>query len=82
MSKQKHLVAIGGGGFSMTPDNPLLDAYVFALTGKKRPMVCFIPTASGDADAYIGNFYQAMAKHHPDVRAMHLPLFPPEGQPR
>lgn len=79
MSKQQHLVALGGGGFSMTPDNPLLDAYVFALSGKKRPLVCFVPTASGDAETYIGNFYQAMAKHHPQVRATHLALFRQKG---
>lgn len=79
MSRDRHIVALGGGGFSMTPDNPLLDRYIFALARKKKPLVCFVPTASGDAERYIGNFYQAMAKHHPECRATHLPLFVQKG---
>ncbi len=79
MSKDRHLVALGGGGFSMTPNNPLLDRYIFALAQKKNPKVCFVPTASGDAESYIGNFYQAMARHHQDCRATHLALFKQSG---
>lgn len=37
------IVAMGGGGFSMEPDNPLLDDYVLSLTEKERPRVCFLP---------------------------------------
>ncbi len=79
MSRDRHIVVLGGGGFSMTPDNPLLDRYIFALARKKKPLVCFVPTASGDAEGYIGNFYKAMAKHHPECRATHLPLFVQKG---
>lgn len=79
MSKDRHIIALGGGGFSMTPDNPLLDRYIFALARKKNPLVCFVPTASGDAERYIGNFYKAMAAHHPQCRATHLPLFEQKG---
>jgi len=43
----------------MERGNPLLDDYVLALTGKERPRVCFLPTASGDADHYIVRFYRA-----------------------
>ncbi|MEW8979622.1 MAG: peptidase E [Symbiobacterium sp.] len=53
---------MGGGGFSMEPENPLLDRYVLGLTGKDRPKVCFLPTASGDAEGYIVNFYRAMVR--------------------
>ena len=55
---QGQIVAFGGGGFAMEPDNPLLDDYVFSLTGKRRPRVCLIPTASGDALGWIERFYQ------------------------
>jgi len=55
----KQIVAMGGGGFSMEPDNPLLDCYVLCLTNKPRPKVCFLPTASGDAEGYIVRFYDA-----------------------
>ena len=52
------IVAFGGGGFSMEAGNPLLDDYVLEATGKERPKVCFIPTASGDADHYVVRFYR------------------------
>lgn len=58
MSKRQ-IIAMGGGGFSMEPDNLLLDRYVIAQTDKARPRVCFIPTASGEAQEYIINFYKA-----------------------
>jgi dipeptidase E len=43
----------------MEPGNTLLDDYVLGLTGKARPRVCFLPTASGDADHYVVRFYRA-----------------------
>lgn len=73
---QRTIVAMGGGGFSMEPDNPLLDDFVLTLAraarGRERPRVCFIPTASGDADAYVANFYAAFARRS---EASHLALF-------
>jgi peptidase E len=55
------IVAFGGGGFSMEAGNPLLDEYVLGLTGAERPKVCFLPSASGDADHYIVRFYRAFS---------------------
>lgn len=69
----KQIIAMGGGGFSMEPDHPLLDQYILAQSGKERPKVCFIPTASGDADGYIERFYEAFKKHA--CEPTHLPLF-------
>lgn len=57
----------------MERGNPLLDDYVLGLTGKSRPKVCFLPTASGDADHYIVRFYQEFAKERAD--ASHLTMF-------
>jgi dipeptidase E len=59
MSQQ--IIAMGGGGFSMEPENPLLDDHVIAATGKPRPTICFLPTASGDAPDYLARFQQAFA---------------------
>jgi hypothetical protein len=59
----RQIVAIGGGGFSMEPRNLRLDRYVLALTGKPRPRVCFVPTASGDSRDYVRRFHLAMEKH-------------------
>ena len=54
---------MGGGGFSMEPRNLRLDRYILSLTGKARPRVCFVPTASGDSLKYLNRFYLAMKKH-------------------
>ena len=64
---------MGGGGFSMEPDNPLLDEFVLSLARSPRPRVCFLPTASGDADSYTLQFYRAFAAL--DCRPTELRLF-------
>jgi len=67
------IVALGGGGFSMEPRNPRLDRWLLSLTGKRRPRVLFVPTASGDSPRYIARFHRAFAKH--DCEPSHLTLF-------
>jgi peptidase E len=59
----RQIVAFGGGGFSMEAGNPLLDDYVLDLARRRaeRPRVCFVPTASGDADHYVVRFYRAFS---------------------
>jgi peptidase E len=66
------IVAFGGGGFSMEAGNPLLDDFVLSLTGRERPKVCFLPTASGDADHYVVRFYRHFACR---AEASHVSLF-------
>jgi dipeptidase E len=61
MSNPGQIVAMGGGGFSMEPDNPLLDDYVLSLAGKTPARVCFVPTASADSFIYLVNFYRAFS---------------------
>lgn len=60
-SEEGHIVAMGGGGFSMEPDNPLLDDFVLGLSRRQPPKVCFVPTASADSATYIVRFYRAFA---------------------
>jgi peptidase E len=60
-ARAPQIVAFGGGGFSMEAGNPLLDDYVLSLTSAERPRVCFLPTASGDADHYVVRFYRAFS---------------------
>jgi peptidase E len=72
------IVAFGGGGFSMEPGG-LLDSYVLAQCAKERPKVCFVPTASGDADHYIVRFYKTFG---PRADASHLSLFRRDAGPR
>lgn len=56
---RSQIVTLGGGGFSMEPDNPLLDDFILGLTRRARPRICFVPTASGDSDNYVARFYYA-----------------------
>lgn len=53
----KQIIAIGGSGLSHDPDKLALERYIIEQTGKSSPSVCFISTASGEADDYIINFY-------------------------
>ncbi len=69
----RHIVAMGGGGFSREPENPLMDDFILGLTGKAEPKVCSVPTAQGDADSYLLRFYQAFAARR--CRPTHLGLF-------
>jgi dipeptidase E len=71
----KQIIAMGGGGFSMEPENPLLDQYILKQSQSNQPKVCFIPTASGDSEEYIQNFYQAFNNHK--CIPSHLSLFRP-----
>lgn len=50
---------MGGGGVSDEPDNPLLDDYILKLTPENTPIICFLRTASGDAQSYLNRFYTA-----------------------
>lgn len=77
---KRQIIALGGGGFSMEPDNLLLDQYILAQSPCQQPKVCFLPTASGDSDRYITRFYEAFTQL--DCHPSHLSLFrPPEGGP-
>jgi len=71
-STSPQIVALGGGGFSMERDGTLLDDYVLSLVRSPRPRVCFLPTASGDADHYVVRFYRRFA---PTCDASHVSLF-------
>ena len=48
---------MGGGGFTMEPENPALDDYVLGLASAKMPKICLLPTASGDGEAQIRQFH-------------------------
>ena len=63
VADNRQIVTFGGGGFSMEAGNPLLDEYVLGLarSRRERPRVCFLPTASGDADHYVVRFYRAFS---------------------
>ena len=71
---ERHIVAMGGGGFSMEPRNPKLDDFVLSLARRRRrPRVCFVGTASGDSDYYIRRFHEAFPPSR--AAATHLTFF-------
>ena len=53
----RHIIAIGGGGFGRNPGEGLIEQYILDQTGKEQPNICFIPTATGDNEAYKVNYY-------------------------
>lgn len=75
MARPPQIVAMGGGGFSEEPGNPLLDDFILGLAGVEHPRVCFVPTASGDAEGYIAKFYAAFTPER--CQPTHLRLFQP-----
>lgn len=66
-------VALLGGGFSLDDDG-LLDDWLLGHARTTRPRVCFVPTASGDAAAYIDRFYDVFRSRHAGEPTV-LPLF-------
>jgi dipeptidase E len=72
MGRIPQILALGGGGFSMEAGNPLLDDFALEIAGSERPRVCFVPTASGDADHYVVRFYRRFSAV---AECSHLSLF-------
>ena len=60
--KAQQIIAIGGGGFYRDAENLALEQYVIRQSGAENARVCFVPTASGEADHYIASFYSAFLK--------------------
>ncbi len=76
----RHLIAMGGGGFSQEPDNLKLDEFIVQLArdarSTNRPRVRFVSTAAGDSPEYIERFYKAFRTL--DCEPSHLALFRPD----
>jgi peptidase E len=67
------ILAIGGAAIPENLDNLLLIQYFLSLTKKKKPRVCCIGAAHGDADAGRLRFYAGFGQF--DCKPTHLPLF-------
>jgi dipeptidase E len=79
--EQRTLVALGGGGFTMEPDNPALDELVLSLSDAAVARILFLPTASGDPTGQI-NAFRARFGGRSDCAADHLSLFNLHGSTR
>ena len=70
---KKQIIAIGGGGFGRSPGEGLIEKYILDQSEKNDPKICFIPTATGDNEAYKVNYYSTFSKLH--CSPSHLDLF-------
>ncbi|MGF1482773.1 MAG: Type 1 glutamine amidotransferase-like domain-containing protein [Opitutales bacterium] len=78
MATPGHILAIGGGGFTL-PEHVALFCKMLELSGKAHPRACFIGTASGDEPAYAATFLSACAGL--GVAGEVLRFFPQAGLP-
>jgi peptidase E len=74
----RHILATSGGKRWTGRANQWsfggLFRYALELSGKERPRLCFVATASGDSDATVASCYAAAAGE--PVEPYHLQLFP------
>jgi peptidase E len=75
---ERHIVAMGGGGFLRNDGDTLLDDFVLGLTGKPVPRVCYLGTAMGDEPGGIALFHRCFPPER--ARATHLNLFWQDGR--
>ena len=73
MAKSRNIIAIGGGGFGANPGQGIIEKYILKQTKKKNPKICFIPTATGDNEAYKVNYYSTFTNL--DCFPSHLDFF-------
>jgi peptidase E len=58
---RRQIVAMGGGGFLMEPENPLLDDFILGLARRSPARICLLPTASADSPTVLLRFYRAFS---------------------
>jgi dipeptidase E len=73
---ERHIVAMGGGGFLQEAPS-LMDDFVLGLAGVPEPRVCYLGTAMGDEPGNIARFHRAFPPGR--ARATHLHLFARDG---
>ena len=70
----RQVIAIGGGGFGRTQASNLIEQYILdQASNQSSPSICFIPTATGDLDPYVVNFYSVFSML--DCKPSHISFF-------
>ena len=69
----RQVIAIGGGGFGRNLGEGIIENYILNQSNAKNPNICFIPTATGDNEAYKNNYYATFTKLN--CNPVHLDLF-------
>jgi dipeptidase E len=80
VSERRTIFAMGGGGFTMEPANPVLDDFILGVAPAREPRILFLPTASGDPAAQIAAFHERFGDRA--CRPSHLSLFRLNGTER
>ena len=71
-SNPQRILAIGGANLGPSSTDWLLHQFLLDLSGRERPRICFVGTASGENSQYIATFYATFARQ---AEATHLDLF-------
>jgi peptidase E len=69
----KQIVPLGGGTFRRPRANDRLNAWLLGLTGKPRPRVLLLASATGEHPRYVAQFFRAFRRHR--CTPTHLDLF-------
>ena len=69
---ERRILALGGHGWRGEPFTRL-DSLIIALTGKDRPRILLVPTASAEDPGYVVAFYDAFARR---AETSHCGFFP------
>lgn len=67
------IVALGGHEFRSSPAERAIVRHLLELTGVESPRVCLLPTASGDPQGSISDFYSVLDRF--ECRPTHVSLF-------
>ncbi len=70
---QRQIIAIGDNGFRKDPSIHGLNRFILSRTQKPQPRICVIPTASGDQESYVDDFFKVFQSY--DCRLSQLSLF-------
>ncbi|HUG29153.1 MAG TPA: peptidase E [Candidatus Limnocylindria bacterium] len=71
-SNAQRILAIGGASLGPRSTDWLLHQFMLDLSGRERPRICFVGTASGEDAHDRAGFYATFARH---AEATHLDLF-------
>jgi len=74
--KDGHIVGVGGGGETREQTHRLF-GFVLGLTGKERPRMLVVPTATGDADSTVAGYYDLFARRT-EMSVLRTFPWPPE----
>ncbi len=72
MPEKQQIFALGGGGFDSDNPTPALDRYFLELTGKERPKLCFVSTATGDSQFRIARFFKSASTQNCETSVLEL----------